>query len=121
MSELIKLVEKEFNSEVKKHPHFAQGDTLEVTTIITEGSKTRQQKFIGTVLCRKNIGTNGETFHIRKVSGGICVERIFPILSPNIEKIELKRRGKVRRARLYYLRGCTGKAAVVKEKRTLRN
>jgi large subunit ribosomal protein L19 len=83
---------------------------------IREGNKERVQVFQGLVIQRKNSGA-GETFTVRKISNGIGVERIFPILSPNIDKIEVMRRGRVRRARLYYMRGKQGKAARVKEKK----
>jgi large subunit ribosomal protein L19 len=83
---------------------------------IREGNKERIQVFQGLVIQRKNSGA-GESFTVRKISNGIGVERIFPILSPNIDKIEVLRRGKVRRARLYYMRGKQGKAARVKEKK----
>jgi large subunit ribosomal protein L19 len=81
-----------------------------------QGNKERIQVFQGLVIQRKNSGA-GESFTVRKISNGIGVERIFPILSPNIDKIEVLRRGKVRRARLYYMRGKQGKAARVKEKK----
>ena len=79
--------------------------------------KSRIQQFQGTVIQRKNKGTNGETFTVRKVSNGIGIERIFPIISPSIDKIEVVRKGKVRRARLNYLKGHQGRAARIKEKR----
>ena len=116
MSELIKFIEKEYQEQRAKMPSFKAGDTINVHVKITEGSKERIQQFQGTVIQRKNSGTNGETFTVRKVSNGVGVERIFPIVSPSIEKIEVLRKGKVRRARLYYLRGRQGKAARIKEK-----
>ena len=115
MSDLIKLVESEYAEARSKHPEFKAGDTVNVHVRIREGNKERVQQFRGTVIQRRNPNTNGETFTVRKVSNGIGIERIFPILSPNIDKIELIRRGKVRRARLYYLRGLQGKAARIKE------
>ena len=117
MNELIKLVEAEYDTQRQAIPLFKAGDDVNVHVKIKEGNKERIQKFQGTVIQRKNVNTNGETFTVRKVSGGVGVERIFPILSPNTEKIEVIRRGMVRRARLYYLRGKQGKAAKVKEKR----
>lgn len=118
MSDLIKdIVEPEFREAASKHPEFGPGDTVNVHCWIREGDKQRIQQFEGTVIQIRNRGSNGETFTVRKISGGIGVERIFPIISPNIEKIEIVRRGKVRRARLFYLRGRKGKAAKVKEKR----
>lgn len=118
MNELIKLVEAECSLRRETVPVFKAGDDVSVHVKIKEGNKERIQKFQGTVIQRKNTSTNGETFTVRKVSGGVGVERIFPILSPNIDKIEVIRRGMVRRARVYYLRGKQGKAAKVKEKRT---
>jgi large subunit ribosomal protein L19 len=115
MSELIKFVEQE-NKEVRDNlPKFKAGDTINVHVKISEGNKERIQQFQGTVIQRKNRNTNGETFTVRKVSNGVGVERIFPILSPSLDKIEVLRRGKVRRARLFYLRGRQGKAARIKE------
>ena len=116
MSDLIKLVEAEYAEARSKHPDFNPGDTVNVHVRIREGNKERVQQFRGTVIQRKNPNTNGETFTVRKVSNGIGIERIFPVLSPNIDKIELVRKGKVRRARLFYLRGRQGKAARIKEK-----
>lgn len=116
MSELIKELEQESKAIKDKHPSFGPGDTINVHYKIKEGNKERIQQFQGTVLQIKNVNSNGETFTVRKISSGIAVERIFPILSPNLDKIELLRRGKVRRAKLYYLRGRKGKAARIKEK-----
>jgi large subunit ribosomal protein L19 len=116
MSELLKFVEQEFKENRTKFPSFKSGDTINVHVRITEGNKERIQQFQGTVIQRKNVNSNGETFTVRKISSGIGVERIFPILGPSIEKIELMREGKVRRARLFYLRGRQGKAAKIKEK-----
>lgn len=116
MSELLKFVEEEGKATREKYPAFSSGDTINVHYKIKEGNKERIQQFQGTVIQIRNHGTNGETFTVRKISSGIGVERIIPILSPNIEKIELIRRGRVRRARLFYLRGRKGKAARIKEK-----
>ena len=116
MSELIKLIEGENDDKRASIPPFGPGDTVNVHVKIKEGNKERIQQFQGTVIQRKNPNTNGETFTVRKISGGIGVERIFPLLSPNIDKIEVLRKGKVRRARLFYLRGRQGKAARIKEK-----
>ncbi|NMM47090.1 50S ribosomal protein L19 [Marinigracilibium pacificum] len=117
MSELIiKKVENLVNAERKEFPEFKSGDTVNVHVRISEGGKERIQQFQGTVIQRKGSGTNGETFTVRKVSNGIGIERIFPILSPNLDKIEVLKKGKVRRARLYYLRGRQGKSARIKEK-----
>jgi large subunit ribosomal protein L19 len=98
-------------------PDFKPGDTIRVHARIKEGDKERIQIFQGAVI-RKRKGNTGATFTVRKVSYGIGVERIFPLHSPSIEKIEIITRGKVRRARLYYLRKLKGKAARIKEKRT---
>jgi large subunit ribosomal protein L19 len=116
MSDLIKFVEQENAARRGEHPEFAAGDTVNVHVKIREGNKERIQVFQGLVIQRKNSGA-GESFTVRKISNGIGVERIFPILSPNLDKIEVLRRGKVRRARLYYMRGKQGKAARVKEKK----
>lgn len=96
------------------HPRFRAGDTVRVHVKIKEGEKYRIQVFEGVVIARKNNGISS-TFTVRKVSLGYGVERIFPIHSPIIEKIEVVKSGKVRRARLYYLRGLRGKAARLKE------
>ncbi len=95
-------------------PAFGSGDTLRVHVKIKEGDKERIQVFQGTVIGRRGSGT-GETFTVRKISSGIGVERIFPLNSPNIAKIEKVRSGSVRRGKLYYLRGLTGKSARIKE------
>jgi large subunit ribosomal protein L19 len=98
-------------------PDFKPGDTVRVHARIKEGEKERVQLFQGLVI-RKRKGQTGATFTVRKVSYGIGVERIFPLHSPTIDKIEVITRGKVRRGRLYYMRGLKGKAARIKEKRT---
>jgi len=98
-------------------PDFKPGDTVRVHARIKEGEKERVQIFQGLVI-RKRKGKTGATFTVRKVSYGIGVERIFPLHSPTIDKIEVITRGKVRRGRLYYMRGLKGKAARIKEKRT---
>lgn len=116
MSELIKFIEEESKAVRDNITSFAPGDTINVHYKIKEGSKERIQQFQGVVIQIKNKSTNGETFTVRKVSSGIAVERIFPLLSPNIDKVEVLRKGKVRRAKLYYLRGRKGKAARIKEK-----
>ena len=97
-------------------PDFKPGDTIRVHARIKEGEKERVQIFQGAVI-RKRKGKTGATFTVRKVSYGIGVERIFPLHSPNIDKIEVVSRGRVRRSRLYYLRKLRGKAARIKEKR----
>jgi large subunit ribosomal protein L19 len=97
-------------------PDFRSGDTVKVHAKIREGDKERIQVFQGVVI-RKRKGKMGATFTVRKVSYGIGVERIFPLHSPNIDKVEIISRGKVRRGRLYYMRKLRGKAARIKEKR----
>lgn len=96
-------------------PDFAIGDTVRVNVKVVEGTRERIQAFEGTVIARKN-GSVRETFTVRRVSYGIGVERTFPIHSPRVESVKVVRRGKVRRAKLYYLRERSGKAAKVKEK-----
>lgn len=112
--DLIKLVEKEYlKAEV---PTFKAGDRVTVHYRIKEGNKERIQLFQGDVIQRRNTGVNA-TFTVRKISNGVGVERIFPVHSPNIDKIEVNKIGKVRRARIFYLRGLSGKAARISEKR----
>ena len=115
MSSLIKFVQDEFVAK-KDIPEFSAGDTITVYYEIKEGTKTRTQFFKGVVLQRKGSGSS-ETFTIRKMSGTIGVERIFPINLPALQKIEINKRGKVRRSRIYYFRGLTGKKARIKEVR----
>jgi large subunit ribosomal protein L19 len=117
MSDLINLVEEEARAAKTDIPDFAAGDTVVVHYKIKEGNKERIQQFQGTVLQRRNPNTNGETFTVRKVSNEIAVERVFPLLSPNVDKVVVMRKGRVRRARLFYLRGLKGKAARIKEKK----
>lgn len=97
-------------------PEFRSGDTVKVHVRVVEGKKERIQIFQGVVIARKGGGTR-ETFTVRKISGGIGVERVFPLHSPILDKIEVTRRGKVRRAKLYYLRELRGKAARIEERR----
>ena len=112
---VIEMIEKEqMRLDI---PDFKPGDTIRVHARIKEGEKERIQTFQGVVL-RKRHGNTGATFTVRKVSYGIGVERIFPLHSPNIDRIEIITRGRVRRAKLYYLRKLRGKAARIKEKRT---
>jgi len=115
MSQLLKIVEADFNAKRKDIPAFSSGDTVNVHVKIKEGNKERIQNFQGVVIQRKNPNTNGESFTVRKISGGIAVERIFPLLSPSVEKIELVRKGAVRRARILYIRDKQGKSARIKE------
>lgn len=111
----IRQIQGEF-TERKDFPAFKAGDNITVHVKITEGNKTRIQAFKGNVIQRRGSGFN-ETVTVRKISSGVGVERIFPIHAPIIEKIEVHRRGKVRRARLFYLRNLKGKQARIKEKR----
>ena len=97
-------------------PEFLPGDTVRVHVRVVEGDKHRIQVFQGVVIARRGGGTR-ETFTVRKISGGIGVERIFPFHSPNVDTIEVIRRGRVRRAKLYYLRNLRGKAARIDERR----
>lgn len=113
--DLIKKVEAAFGTD-KALPLFQAGDTVTVHYRIKEGNKERIQQFQGVVIQRRNSGMSA-TFTVRKISNGVGVERIFPDNSPFIEKIEVNKRGKVRRARLFYLRKLTGKAARIKERR----
>ena len=112
---LVKYVQDTF-VERKDLPDFSAGDTITVYYQIREGEKTRTQFFRGVVIQRKGTGTS-ETFTIRKMSGNVGVERIFPINVPSLEKIEINKRGKVRRARIFYQRERTGKSARIKERR----
>lgn len=110
----IKLVEKKYMKS--EPPEFRPGDTVRVHVKVTEGARERIQVFEGVVIARKHGGVN-ETFTVRKISNGVGVERIFPLHCPTVDKIEVKRLGKVRRAKLYYLRDLSGKAARIKERR----
>ena len=96
--------------------NFRMGDTVKVIVRVVEGNKEREQAFQGVVLQRRGSGAR-ETLTVRKVSGGIGVERVFPLHSPNVKSIKVMRRGKVRRAKLYYLRNLVGKAARIREKK----
>jgi large subunit ribosomal protein L19 len=110
----IRLIEEE---QMKKDiPAFRPGDTLKVHVKIVEGSRERIQVFEGVVIKRRGIGLR-ETFTVRRVTNGVGVERTFPLHSPRIDRLELVRRGIVRRAKLYYLRGLSGKAARIRERR----
>jgi large subunit ribosomal protein L19 len=116
---LLQQIEQETLQNATKGktiPNFAAGDTVRVNVRIVEGNNERVQAFEGICIGRKNRGLNS-SFTIRKISHGEGVERIFPLYSPRLDSIELVRRGDVRRAKLYYLRGLTGKAARITEKR----
>ena len=112
MNDIIKEIEQE---QLKENaPEFSIGDTVKVYGKIKEGNRERIQVFEGTVIKRQG-GSNRETFTVRKNSNGVGVEKTWPLHSPNVEKIEVVRRGKVRRAKLFYLRERSGKSAKVKE------
>ena len=117
MSELIKLVEALNEDRKQNYPDFAAGDTISVHVKIKEGNKERIQQFQGTVIQRRNPNTPGETFTVRKISDGVGVERLFPLFSPNIESIVVNKRGRVRRAKIYYQRERFGKSARIREKK----
>ena len=113
--DLLKLAQEK-TVEVKTWPSFKSGDTITVVYKIIEGNKEREQQFQGVVLQRKGSGVT-ETFTVRKISGGVGVERIFPVNSPKITKIEVNKRGIVRRARIFYLREMVGKSARIQERK----
>ena len=114
--EILDRLEK--RSIKDKLPSFKAGDTVRVHQLISEGDKDRVQVFEGVVI-RRNGGGVSESFTVRKISYNVGVERIFPIHSPRVQKIEVKQKGKVRRSRLYYLRGLRGKAAKITQERKL--
>jgi len=117
MTDVIKEIEKEqLRDDI---PDFSAGDTIRVLYLVREGVKERIQVFEGVCIARKHGGVD-ETFTVRKISSGIGVERIFPLQAPTVTGIEVVRRGRVRRAKLYYLRGRRGKAARIREKRQAR-
>ena len=112
---IIEILEKE---QLKENvPQFAPGDTVRVHAKIVEGTRERIQVFEGVVIGRQGTGVR-EMFTVRRISYGVGVERMFPVHSPRVDKIEVVRRGAVRRAKLYYLRKLTGKAARIKEKKS---
>ena len=114
MADLIREIEK---GELREDAlDFAPGDTVKVLYLVSEGQKERIQAFEGVCIARKHGGID-ETFTVRKISGGVGVERIFPMHAPTVKGVEVVRRGRVRRAKLYYLRGRRGRAARITEKR----
>lgn len=113
MTDIIKELEAE--QITREVPGFAPGDTVIVQVRVKEGDRERLQAFEGVVIAKRNRGLNS-SFTVRKMSSGVGVERVFQTYSPNVQDIKVKRRGDVRRAKLYYLRGRTGKAARIKEK-----
>ena len=114
--DLIKIARDAFGNELQNHPAFGAGDTVTVNYKIREGNKERIQSYRGVVIQVKGAGET-KTFTVRKISGNIGVERIFPMASPFIDSIEVNKRGSVRRKRLFYLRKLTGKKARIKEKK----
>jgi len=118
MSDVTPILAKIESKQQRKSPHpdFKVGDTIKVMVLIKEGEKEREQAFEGVVIKKQNAGVRA-SFTVRKVSYGVGVERTFPVHSPSIEKIETVTRGRVRRAKLYYLRDLRGKAARIKERR----
>ena len=117
MEDLIKVAEQAFNTK-KEYPAFRSGDTISVAYKIIEGNKERIQVFRGVVI-KISGHEDQKRFTVRKMSGTVGVERIFPINSPSIDSIKLEKYGKVRRAKLYYLRALTGKKARIKERRAI--
>ena len=115
MADLLKFVKDELVTK-KDFPEFGAGDTITVYYEIKEGEKTRTQFFKGVVIQRRGSG-NTETFTIRKMSGSVGVERIFPVNLPALQKVEINKKGSVRRARIFYFRELTGKKAKIKDKR----
>ncbi len=113
--DLIKVAENQFTTK-KDFPEFKAGDTVTVHYKIVEGNKERIQQYRGVVLQKRGAGASA-TFTVRKMSGNVGVERVFPFASPFIDKIELNKHGRVRRAKIFYLRGLTGKKARIQEKR----
>src|SRR5438105_4289533 len=114
--DLVKVVEQKF-IEKREAPEFKAGDTITVYYKIIEGTKERIQQYQGVVLQRKGHGLS-RTFTVRKISNGVGVERIFPLFSPKIDKIIVDKKGIVRRARIFYLRGISGKKARIEEKKS---
>ncbi|KTR84935.1 large subunit ribosomal protein L19 [Novosphingobium fluoreni] len=118
---LIQQIEaEEISKAAKEIPDFRPGDTVKVGVKVVEGTRTRVQNFEGVCIARSNRGM-GSNFTVRKMSFGEGVERVFPLYSPNLDAITVVRRGVVRRAKLYYLRGRTGKRARIAERRDVRN
>jgi large subunit ribosomal protein L19 len=118
---IIETIEKEHIASLAKDiPDFAPGDTIKVGYKVTEGTRSRVQNYEGVVISRKGGATLAASFTVRKISFGEGVERVFPLHSPNIESISVVRRGKVRRAKLYYLRERRGKSARITEKSNYR-
>lgn len=115
MTNIIQMLETEQMQAVKALPAFAPGDTIVVQVKVKEGERVRVQSFEGIVIAKRNRGLNS-AFTVRKISHGVGVERVFQTYSPVIESVEIKRRGHVRRAKLYYMRNLSGRAARIREK-----
>src|SRR3990167_1845878 len=118
-NKIIQSLETEYMKSVKSLPAFEAGDTVVVQVKIKEGERSRLQSYEGVVIAKRNRGYNS-AFTVRKISHGVGVERVFLTSSPSLESVEVKRRGDVRRAKLYYMRDLSGKAARIKEKLTAR-
>ncbi len=116
-NKIIQALETEFMQSVKSMPAFEPGDTVVVQVKVKEGERTRLQSFEGVVIAKRNRGYNS-SFTVRKISHGVGVERVFQTCSPAVDSVEVKRRGHVRRAKLYYMRELSGRAARIKEKLT---
>ena len=114
---LVQVIE---NAQLREHPSFAPGDTVVVQVKVREGERERLQAFEGVVIAKRNRGLNS-AFTVRKISSGVGVERAFQLHSPIVDSIEVKRRGAVRRAKLYYLRERSGKSARIREKLGVRS
>jgi large subunit ribosomal protein L19 len=120
MTNIIQMLETEQMQAVKALPAFAPGDTIVVQVKVKEGERVRVQSFEGIVIAKRNRGLNS-AFTVRKISHGVGVERVFQTYSPVIESVEIKRRGHVRRAKLYYMRNLSGRAARIREKLNFNN
>ncbi len=120
MNNIIQILEAEQMQNAKPMPNFAPGDTVVVQVKVKEGERVRLQSYEGVVIAKRNRGLNS-SFTVRKISHGVGVERVFQTYSPMVDSVELKRRGDVRRAKLYYMRELSGRAARIKEKLALNN
>lgn len=120
MSNIIQILEAEQMQATRTLPDFAPGDTVVVQVKVKEGDRVRLQSYEGVVIAKRNRGLNS-SFTVRKISHGVGVERIFQTYSPVVDSLEVKRRGDVRRAKLYYMRNLSGKAARIREKLSLNN
>lgn len=118
-NKIIQTIENEFLQSAKALPAFQTGDTVVVQVKVKEGERSRLQSFEGVVIAKRNRGYNS-SFTVRKISHGVGVERVFQSCSPTVDSVEVKRRGDVRRAKLYYMRELSGRAARIKEKLAVR-